>query len=262
MNERKKSLKKEMRREFATILPNVLSAVVNTPVTPETVDKKEELIFKKVNFRMAFAALALVFFFTIAGGSGYTYRNPTTYLMIGFSSSGGAELSENMALTTDKPSAYLMTLGVNSLEYVVDYACSDRLVGEEINANVNLQNVPVKEALASLINYGTKRGYIAESSANSVQINVITNYDCEKYYDYIIAAVGNSAECISFYRQDKEPMGIYKEIVGAYPMMSPGRVCAIREILMRSDAYTLDELARYSNARLARILIALNSAKN
>ncbi|MDD2434416.1 MAG: hypothetical protein WC196_01935 [Bacilli bacterium] len=265
MSNQKKSLKQEMRREFAVILPNVLSAVVNTPVTPETTNSSDEIIFKKVNFRMAFAALTLLFFFAVAGGSSYSYANPSTYLTISFANTGSSGVS-TLAATSSSDNTYLLTLGVNNFDFVVDYGCSNSSFGAELTENVHFNNQPVKDVISNLINYGLEKGYLnGNDLSTQMQVNVITNYETsrEKYCNYVqeVSDQKGFARSVSIANPQVFSNDIYNQIVTAYPAMSPGRVCAIQEILVYSNAYTLDELASLSNSELAKILVAIHSAK-
>ena len=258
-----KSLKQEMRKEFSAILPSVLSAVQNTPVTRETT-RSEELIFKKVNFRMAFSALLLIFGLAVAGGGGYTYSNPNTYLTINFSAanvaSASTELSANMA--ADVTPDYLVTLGVNQFNYVVQYDCSNAAVGEDMSKSVGLTNTEVRTVIENLIDYATKHGYLdLENHLGSMEVNVITNYDTNlTRYESMFEQVTSpyNAKNVSFVATQPNDLS---DIYGSYPTMNPGKAIAIQQILFYSDAYTLDELAKMSNCDLAHILIDLKSRR-
>ncbi len=256
---KKKSLKQEMRKEFANILPNVLQAVVNTPVTKETT-QSDNLIFQKLNFRMAFSALLLIFGFTIAGGGGYSYLKPNTYLTLSFTPAQFNTVL-NLSSTTDEivsaKDDIVLTLGVNQFDFVVEYDASDASVINSIN-EMGLKNKSISVVLTDIIDYAEEQGIIdLANNRGNISVNILTNYENEreKISSYVYSVCNEQGYNHSSFFMPKQRE--WPEIYQLKPNINPGKALAIDEILELTDQYTIEELVEKSNCEIAKILVKL-----
>ncbi len=275
-----KSLKKEMRREFAKIIPNVLPAVLSTPVNKETtVD--EDMVFKKFNFRMAFATLAIIFAFALAGGGGVAYKNPNTYLTITFSPEKVKDMILNLSTNeeevnffNDSDVEYTLTLGVNPFDYVVEVDADNEALKNSID-NLNIKNTNLEYALMLIMNYAQNAGMIDLSrKEKSMQMNILTNYESrsekiEAYLNnYLVdkrasreSVMVNPGMQVPFFKSPRDVMNGYSNSMGplqaGFNQTSYGRVAVINEIIYMDNSYSEAQLSNASNRELAYILMKL-----
>jgi len=260
-----KKLKEQMKHEFNSLVPNVLNQVVNTPIVKEEVNYSSDNIYNFIRFKAVFAMVALLFFIAVGGAGGYTYYNPMTFLTISISPSILNSIMSNMSTAgedvKEETGNYMLKLGINQFDYVVEAECDSQQCEVDIN-NLGLINRNYSEVLKDIVKFAQNRGYIdVEHNMGNIKISVFADYQshASEIESYIGNQLPNAIGIANEYNQviviNNPSIEECPYVYQMDPYMNPVRAMAIQEIMFYTNEYSFDDLASKSNRQLVKILM-------
>ena len=256
----KKQLKQDLKQEFEKILPDVYSKVVARRVLPSPLGF-EINIKKRLSISFSKLALATALLLGVLSYGGYSYYNPNTILSINVSPTllntilrlGGyaPTIEENEANVS-------ITLAVNDYERVVELDADHQEYHNALNA-MGLINQNYQLALRRLFIHLMQNGdYDLRANAGAVTIMILDSNPrrIEKFNNYINQRLSNDLGVVNKQLIKTEKVE-FETSPGMAPSIHPAKAMAIKEIMLRTNKYTFEQLSAMDKMELLRVMMEL-----